>query len=212
MSEPMYSPPPPPPIAPPPSGPGAAQQVQGPALGLLITAGIAILFSLLGLVMNLLGVGMSGLQNLGGSDASAQYARYFSGGIGIVSSVICIGLFGFVAWAALQMKQLRGWTLAVVARVIALIPCFCPSCVISRTSRTRTRRADGGDLSKFLLFVGRDWRACDPQTVEATQVDAAAVRAFLGALTREGLGKRSQGRALAAARGVLRWAVRDGRL
>src|ERR1044072_8224113 len=77
MSEPMSSPPPPPPIAPPPSGPGAAQQVQGPALGLLITAGIAILFSLLGLVMNLLGVGMSGLQNLGGSDASAQEPRYF---------------------------------------------------------------------------------------------------------------------------------------
>jgi hypothetical protein len=35
MSEPMYSPPPPPPIAPPPAGPGAAQQVQGPALGLI---------------------------------------------------------------------------------------------------------------------------------------------------------------------------------
>ena len=131
MSEPMYSPPPPPPIAPPPVGPGAAQQVQGPALGLLITAGIAILFSILGLVMNLLGVGMSGLQNLGGgSGPGEQYARYFTGGIGIVSAIICIGLFGFVAWAALQMKQLRGWTLAVVASIIAIIPCFCPSCFV----------------------------------------------------------------------------------
>jgi len=129
MSEPMYSPPPPPPIAPPPAGPGAAQQVQGPALGLLITAGIAILFSLLGLVLNLFGIGMSGLSNLGGG-AGDQYARYFTGGLGIVSAIVCLAIFGFVAWAALQMKQLRGWTLAVVASVLALLPCFCPSCFV----------------------------------------------------------------------------------
>src|SRR4029079_4028767 len=86
MSEPMYSPPPPPPISPPPTGPAAAQQVQGPALGLLITAGIAILFSLLGLVLNLFGIGMSGLSNLGGS-AGDQYARYFTGGLGLVSGI-----------------------------------------------------------------------------------------------------------------------------
>ena len=132
MSEPMYSPPPPP-IAPPPptSGAGAAQQVQGPALGLLITAGIAVLFGLLGLVLNVLGVGMSGLQNLGGgSGVGDRYAQYFSGGIGIVSAILTLGVFGFVAWAALQMKQLRGWTLAVVASVICIIPCFCPSCFV----------------------------------------------------------------------------------
>ena len=81
-----------------------------------------------------------------------------------------------------------------------------------RALAAHTLRAYRGDLDRFLLFVGRDWLACDPQTVEATQIDAAAVRAFLGALGREGLGKRSQGRALAAVRGLFRWAVREGEL
>ncbi|HET9768503.1 MAG TPA: tyrosine recombinase XerC, partial [Thermoanaerobaculia bacterium] len=81
-----------------------------------------------------------------------------------------------------------------------------------RALAAHTLRAYRGDLDRFLLFVGRDWLACDPQTVEAAQVDAAAVRAFLGALGRDGLGKRSQGRALAAVRGLFRWAVREGEL
>jgi site-specific recombinase XerC len=57
-----------------------------------------------------------------------------------------------------------------------------------RALAAHTLRAYRGDLDRFLLFAGRDWLACDPQTVDAAQVDAAAVRAFLGALTREGLG------------------------
>jgi len=81
-----------------------------------------------------------------------------------------------------------------------------------RALAAHTLRAYRGDLDRFLLFAGRDWLGCDPQTVDAAQVDAAAVRAFLGALTREGLGKRSQGRALAAVRGLFRWAVREGEL
>ena len=36
------------------------------------------------------------------------------------------------------------------------------------------------------------------------QVEPPAVRAFLGALTREGLAKKSQGRSLAAVRGLFR--------
>ncbi|HXT51171.1 MAG TPA: tyrosine recombinase XerC [Thermoanaerobaculia bacterium] len=81
-----------------------------------------------------------------------------------------------------------------------------------RALAAHTLRAYRGDLDRFLLFVGRDWLGCDPSMVEAEQVDPAALRAFLGALNREGLGKRSQGRALAAVRGLFRWAVREGEL
>ena len=81
-----------------------------------------------------------------------------------------------------------------------------------RALAAHTLRAYRGDLDRFLLFAGRDWLGCDPQTVDAAQVDAAAVRAFLGSLSREGLGKRSQGRALAAVRGLFRWAVREAEL
>jgi len=79
-----------------------------------------------------------------------------------------------------------------------------------RALAAHTLRAYRGDLDRFLLFVGRDYLGVDPQTVTPEQVEPAAVRAFLGALTREGLGKKSQGRALAAVRGLFRWAVREG--
>ena len=132
MSEPMYSPPPPPPIAPPP--PPAAppvQQVQGPALGLMITAIIGVLLGLLSLGMNVLGVGMSGLQNMsGGNGAADQYVRYMSGGVGIVSAVFALGVSGFILWASMQMKQLRNWNMSVAASIVAMIPCIGPCCLV----------------------------------------------------------------------------------
>ena len=81
-----------------------------------------------------------------------------------------------------------------------------------RALAAHTLRAYRGDLERFLLFAGRDWLACDPSTVMPDQLDAGAVRGFLGALTREGVGRRSQGRALAAVRGLFRFAVRGGAL
>jgi len=131
MSEPMYSPPPPP-IAPPPPpmGAGAAQQVQGPAIGLLVVGALGVLAQLIGLAANIFGVGMSGLQDMGGGSAATdRYLQYFSGGIGIVVGIIGLAIYGFVIWAALQMKQLRKWTLAVVASIAAMLPCSC-CCIV----------------------------------------------------------------------------------
>jgi hypothetical protein len=128
MSEPL-SPPPPPYTPPPPAGPVATQQVQGPALGLMITGVIGILFAILGLLMNLLGFGMAGLQDLGG-DYGSQYWTMLSGGVGILSAVIALAAWGFVIWAAMKMKVLEQWTAAVVASIVAMIPCFCPTCII----------------------------------------------------------------------------------
>jgi uncharacterized membrane protein YhaH (DUF805 family) len=131
MSEPLYSPPPPPPIAPPPAGGGALQQVQGPAIGLLVTAIIGIVLGLFSLLGNVFGIGMSGLQNIGGgSGATDRYMQYMSGGLGIVFAIIGLAISGFVIWAALQMKQLRNWNMAVAASVVAMIPCIGPCCVI----------------------------------------------------------------------------------
>ena len=133
MSDPMY-PPPPPPGAPPPMAPmgsaGAAQQVQGPALGLMITAGIGLLFGLIGLAANALGLGAGALSSLGSSGPGGRYMHYMSGGIGIVSAIVGLAAMGFVMWGAMQMKQLRKWGIAVGASIVAMIPCFCPSCFV----------------------------------------------------------------------------------
>ena len=81
-----------------------------------------------------------------------------------------------------------------------------------RALSAHTLRAYAGDLERFLTFVGRDFLGEEPAGVRPEQVEPAAVRAFLGALTREGLAKKSQGRALAAVRGLFRFAVREGTL
>jgi integrase/recombinase XerC len=75
-----------------------------------------------------------------------------------------------------------------------------------------TLRAYEGDLLRFLGFLSRDFLAKEPEAVRPEEVDALAVRSFLAALTREGLGKRSQGRALSAVRSLFRFACREGTL
>lgn len=129
MSEPMSPPPPPSAPPPPPAGPHAANQVQGPSVGLLVTAVIGVLFAVIGLLMNALGMGMSGLQDLGG-DYGDQYYSMFSGAAGIGMAIVSLAIWGFVGWVSLKMKNLEQWTLAVVASVLAMIPCFCPTCVL----------------------------------------------------------------------------------
>lgn len=129
MSEPMSPPPPspPPPGAPPPAT-SAAQQVQGPAIGLIITAVIGGLWAIFGLLGNALGMGMAGLESMTSEYAWAEYA--FGGAMGMVGSLIALVIAVFLVWAALQMKALRNWMLAVVASVLAMIPCISPCCII----------------------------------------------------------------------------------
>jgi len=75
-----------------------------------------------------------------------------------------------------------------------------------------TLRAYEGDLVRFLDFLARDFLGKEAAEVRPEEVDVLAVRSFLAALTREGLGKRSQGRALSAVRSLFRFACREGTL
>lgn len=127
MSEPMS---PPPPSSPPPQppGPDPRQQIQGPAIGLIITAVVGGLWCIFGLLANLLGMGMASLDRFASDYEWAEWA--FGGALGSVWNVIGLAVAGFVLWAALQMKELKNWTIAVVASVLAMIPCISPCCII----------------------------------------------------------------------------------
>ncbi|HVT60907.1 MAG TPA: tyrosine recombinase XerC [Thermoanaerobaculia bacterium] len=81
-----------------------------------------------------------------------------------------------------------------------------------RNLSPNTVRAYESDLLRFHDFLARDFLAREPTEVRPEDVDALAVRSFLAALTRQRLGRRSQGRALAAVRGLLRFACREGTL
>jgi len=71
-------------------------------------------------------------------------------------------------------------------------------------------RAYRGDLERFLAFLARDFLGKEAAAVAPREVDGLAVRSFLAALHRDGLGARSRGRALSAVRGLFRFGRREG--
>jgi len=81
-----------------------------------------------------------------------------------------------------------------------------------RNLSPHTVRAYEGDLLRFLDFLAGDFLACPPGEVLPAAVDGLAVRSFLASLHTHGLGRRSQARALAAVRGLLGFACREGTL
>jgi integrase/recombinase XerC len=79
---------------------------------------------------------------------------------------------------------------------------------LERSLSPHTLRAYRGDLDDFAGFLASE---TGPGTrVEPQSVDTTAVRAFLASLARRGLSRKSQGRALSAVRGLLRYAAREG--
>ncbi len=109
---------------PPPSG-EAAQKVNPPAIALMVMAGIGMALQLLGLIMNVLGVGMGA--STGGDEGVAQM---MSGGVGIVAGILGL-IFGVVIiMGAMKMRRLESYNMALAASIIAMIPCVSPCCVL----------------------------------------------------------------------------------
>jgi len=126
--------PPPPPAPPQPPQPpqampsaNAAQEVAGPATGLLITAVVGGFFGFFFLLVNLLGFSLGTMM---AESAEEQFTQWISGGFGITSSVIGLLVAGFLIYASLEMKKLSQWGLAVGASVVAMLPCISPCCLI----------------------------------------------------------------------------------
>jgi len=81
-----------------------------------------------------------------------------------------------------------------------------------RNLSPNTLRAYGADLRRFMQFLSGDFLAQPAKNIRPTDVDGLAVRAFLAYLAREGVGRRSQARALSAVRGLFRFACQEGSL
>jgi integrase/recombinase XerC len=91
----------------------------------------------------------------------------------------------------------------------SLIRRFLDHLAHERGLSPHTLRAYAGDLDRFATFLagylGRERADLDPREIEPL-----AIRAYLAQLTRDDLGRRSQGRALAALRSMFRFACREG--
>ncbi len=93
-----------------------------------------------------------------------------------------------------------------------LIDRFLEHLAEERSLSKHTVKAYRGDLEGFLDFLARDFLAVDPRRLRPADVDALAVRSYLAAEARRGLGRRSQARSLSAIRGLFRFACREGLL
>jgi hypothetical protein len=117
------------PPLPPPSA-NASAQVSGPAMGLLIAGIIGGLWTCVSLLMNVLGTGMSSLPGMGEGSQQARYMSMMTGGLGILFGIIGLAVAGFIIFSSRKMQRLEGWTTAVVASVVAMIPCISPCCLV----------------------------------------------------------------------------------
>lgn len=104
----------------------ARSKVQGPAIGLIVTALVGIVLQILGAVIRLLGIGLGAL----GGERENALAGMIGGTVVMGLTVVAI-IFGVVILlGALKMKNLESHGFAMVASILAMIPCISPCCLL----------------------------------------------------------------------------------
>jgi hypothetical protein len=108
-------------------GGDASRQVSGPATGLLVTGIIGVFFAGIGLIMNIIGMGVSPFIR---DEIPDRYVKFWEGSVGTASSFIGILVAAFIIFASLKMRDLRQYELSIAASIIAMIPCISPCCIL----------------------------------------------------------------------------------
>lgn len=121
-----------------PSAPsGAAKELLNlPSLFIIILGALGGLLILSSMVNQLAGGSQRMLESLIASMPADQrdqmgplieMANKSQGG-GVVWSVICLGLAGFVVFAGLQMRSLKNWGVCLAGAILVMIPCSTSCC------------------------------------------------------------------------------------
>ncbi|MDB6020507.1 MAG: hypothetical protein JWQ04_364 [Pedosphaera sp.] len=116
----------------------ALNEISGPAIGLMILSILTACYAFLGIILNLTGVSGARFNrfhefNLGNQNEQFQKMMEMSSGVvGVVFSLINLGVAIFIIFAALKMKNLENHAMAMVASILAIVPCItpCPCCCI----------------------------------------------------------------------------------
>jgi hypothetical protein len=113
-----------PPLQPAFSSTSAAQAVSGPATGLLITAILGIGSECLGLIWQLAySAAMAGV-------FQGPMSGLFSGSLGLARHILDILVGLVIFFGALKMQKLENHSLAMLASILAMIPCVSPCCLL----------------------------------------------------------------------------------
>ncbi|MFN7975623.1 MAG: hypothetical protein U0166_25335 [Acidobacteriota bacterium] len=95
-------------------------RTQGPAIGLMVTSGLSILWCLFwlfgrGLLLGMMGA-FGGMRNAGGM---------LQGALGVVISLIGIAIYIFVFFAATKMRSMESYGIAIAGAICSFLPCSC---------------------------------------------------------------------------------------
>jgi hypothetical protein len=110
----------------PPPGGDALSQVNGPATGLMVLGILMLVASAASLMMQLAGVSFIPRGNM----PDDAWAQLFSGTVGVISSIISIGIGALVLFGGLKMKKLESFGLAVTASILGIVPCTAGLCCV----------------------------------------------------------------------------------
>jgi integrase/recombinase XerC len=93
-----------------------------------------------------------------------------------------------------------------------LVDRFLEHLEAERNYSPHTLRAYRSDVESFHRFFALEYLGVELDAARPHDVEALAVRSFLASMTRRGVGRRSQSRALSAVRMLFAFACRDGTL
>jgi predicted Zn finger-like uncharacterized protein len=103
----------------------AAAMVSGPAIALMVSAGLGIASNIVYAIFQLLSVGVN---SPGPRRSDAGFVLGYSLGAGMVVCGPTLPgiIMSFIVWAgAIKMKRLQGFGLAMTACILAMMPCNC---------------------------------------------------------------------------------------
>jgi len=100
-------------------------QLKPPAICIIVAMSIGMLFQILGVAMNLLGVGLGAA-----ADSPEGLQVLVQGTLGVVFGIISLGIGGFVIFACTKMMKLEGYVLSMAGVILAMLPCVSPCCLL----------------------------------------------------------------------------------
>jgi hypothetical protein len=118
----------PPPALPqaPAAGAMLSDQVNGPAIGLIVVAVLGFVAQAGSLVFRVVGASFFAMHQM----PNQAWANMFAGTLGAMLSVIGLLVSGLIFFGGLKMRKLENYGLAMTASIVAMIPCISPCCLV----------------------------------------------------------------------------------
>jgi hypothetical protein len=105
----------------------AAQRVAGPATALIVTAALGLVNQLAGIAWNAAQMGMGPVVR---HHRNEMFPMMMQGGVGVAAGVVGTIMGIVVLIGAMKMRKLEGYSFAMAAAIIAMIPCISPCCLL----------------------------------------------------------------------------------